>query len=100
MSNVDHPSHYNIPGKRECIESMKEDYGPFVTACFCLGNSYKYLYRAGNKDGNPEEQDIDKAKWYKEYADGLLKGDVISFKDILYSIRRLYNDVKKEIPDG
>lgn len=65
---VNHPNHYNIPGKRECIVAMKEDYGDHLTAVFCLMNSYKYLYRAGQKDGNSKDQDIAKARWYYNYV--------------------------------
>ena len=69
---VNHPSHYNIAGKRECIVAMREDYGDFITVIFCLTNAYKYLYRAGMKEGNSQEQDIAKAKWYYDYAEKLI----------------------------
>lgn len=62
---VSHPSHYNLEGKKECIEQMRADYGETITAIFCLTNAYKYLYRAGNKGSR--EEDIAKAKWYWEY---------------------------------
>lgn len=62
---VSHPSHYNLEGKKECIELMREDYGETITAVFCLTNAYKYLYRAGNKGSR--EEDIAKAGWYWEY---------------------------------
>ena len=68
---VNHPAHYNVAGKRECIVAMREDYGEIVTAIFCLTNAYKYLYRAGMKDGNSQEQDIAKAKWYYDYTENL-----------------------------
>lgn len=63
---VNHPAHYNIPGKKECIEQMKEDYGDLITVIFCLTNAYKYLYRAGHKDS--ADEDIEKAKWYYNYC--------------------------------
>lgn len=69
MDNVNHPSHYNIEGKKECIEQMREDYGETITAVFCLTNAYKYLYRAGYK-GDMQE-DIAKAKWYFGYFCGI-----------------------------
>ena len=68
MSNVDHPSHYNQPGKKECIDEMVEKFGLEVVASFCLMNAYKYLYRAGEKVDNPKEQDIAKAKWYFDWV--------------------------------
>ncbi len=64
MEQVNHPEHYNLPGKKECIVQMKEDYGVRIVAIFCLTNAYKYLYRAGYKPGQPEAQDIQKARWY------------------------------------
>lgn len=68
MENVNHPKHYNLQGKKECIEQMLEDYGLEVTITFCLTNAYKYLYRAGEKIDNPLEQDINKARWYYQWA--------------------------------
>lgn len=55
---VNHPSHYcSHPSKVEAI-TITEHLG------FNLGNSFKYLYRAGLK-GNPLE-DLKKALWYLE----------------------------------
>ena len=52
---VNHPAHYNLPGKKECIKQMEEDYGEYITMIFCLTSAYKYLYRAGEKPGESEE---------------------------------------------
>lgn len=71
MEKVNHPSHYNIEGKRECIEAMKEDYGHYITAIFCLMSAYKYLYRAGIKEGESQKDDIAKAQWYFDYQEKL-----------------------------
>lgn len=49
---VNHPAHYNSGGI-ECIDAMVAALGPLVTAHFCHGNAFKYLWRAGQKDGNP-----------------------------------------------
>ena len=58
MSNaVEHPSHYNKTGRKECIVEMEEKYGIPATIGFCLMNAYKYLYRAGDKADNSYEQD-------------------------------------------
>ena len=64
---VDHPKHYRREDRKECIEEMREKFGDFVAAVFCLTNAYKYLYRAGMKEGSPEKEDIAKAKRYFEY---------------------------------
>lgn len=76
---VNHPSHYNQEGKKECIEQMREDYGDTITVIFCLTNAYKYLYRAGAKEGNSKAQDIAKARWYYNYATNhsiIIQGDL------------------------
>ncbi len=35
---------------------------------FYLGNALKYILRAGNKDGNPADQDLEKAIEYINHA--------------------------------
>ena len=66
--NVNHPSHYNQEGKKECIVEMREQFGDLAVYWFCKLNAYKYAYRAGSKEGNSEEQDKAKIAWYEEYA--------------------------------
>ena len=67
-NNVNHPAHYTKSGRKECIVEMHEQYGLFKTSVFCLLNAYKYLYRAGEKDGNSKEQDLKKALWYYDWV--------------------------------
>ena len=64
---VNHPAHYQKNGK-ECIEVMEEQFGPKAVYWFCWLNSFKYKWRAGFKDGNSYKQDLEKAKWYTDYA--------------------------------
>ena len=90
---VDHPSHYNTPGRKECIVEMEDSYGPYITAIFCLTNAYKYLYRAGEKDGNPAAQDNDKAIWYFNYAKKLTNSGINLWGNGL----NLYNYIKEEL---
>lgn len=71
VEHVNHPSHYCQPGKKECIVEMEEKFGAYAVYNFCLCNAYKYRYRAGEKDGNPQEQDLKKAEWYENYANQL-----------------------------
>lgn len=73
-SKVNHPSHYNIPGRPECIVQMRESYGDTAVAIFCLLSSFKYLYRAGHKDDF--STDIEKAKWYRKYVQDVLECDL------------------------
>lgn len=57
---VDHPAHYG--GKDNLYEAIKviEAWG----LGFCLGNTVKYLSRAGKKDGVSDVEDLEKARWY------------------------------------
>lgn len=59
---VHHPAHYG--GGDNPYEAIKviEAWG----LDFCLGNTVKYISRAGKKDGNSELQDLKKALWYLE----------------------------------
>lgn len=77
---VNHPSHYQKNGK-ECIDEIVELFG-IVAACqFCIGNAYKYMYRAGNKDGNSYEQDMEKCKWYIAWVAKQIESDEVDVID-------------------
>lgn len=66
--HVNHPSHYNKPGRKECIEEMLEIFGPDAVSVFCELTAYRYDYREGEKEGQPAERDAGKARWYRKYA--------------------------------
>lgn len=66
--NTIHPSHYNKEGRKECWEEQKHAYGTFAVVCFDICNAHKYMYRAGEKEGNSKEQDIAKIKNYIAHA--------------------------------
>lgn len=56
---VNHPKHYSDAGGFEPIKVIEAwELG------FCLGNTVKYISRAGKKAGNSELQDLQKAAWY------------------------------------
>lgn len=76
-ANVNHPSHYNQEGKKECIVAMREEFGDFAAYWFCKLNAYKYRYRAGSKPGNSAELDLAKATWYEDYATKTLLPTII-----------------------
>jgi hypothetical protein len=99
MSNaVEHPSHYNKAGRKECIVEMEEKYGAEATAIFCLTNAYKYLYRAGSKADNSFEQDRNKAQWYFDYTNKLIdKYGILAFNGIRIEDTDLYLDIKENI---
>ena len=90
MSEVNHPSHYNIPGKKECIVEMREKYGDTMTAIFCLMNAYKYNYRAGEKVGELVTDDLSKMQWYIDYYREHLNVDD---EPVVDNIIKLYNDL-------
>lgn len=58
--NVNHPAHYG--GEDNPYEAIK-----VIEAWnlgFCLGNSVKYISRAGKKDPAKRIEDLEKAAWY------------------------------------
>ena len=59
---VNHPSHYNLPNRKECIDEMIDIYGLKDVAKWCEITAYKYKYRAGHKGSVVE--DMSKAAWY------------------------------------
>lgn len=68
MEKVNHPAHYNMAGRKECIEEMIEKFGVKKVIAFCELNEYKYLYRHSMKNG---EEDLRKAEWYRKKAEEL-----------------------------
>lgn len=81
---VNHPSHYET-GKFECIDVMEEALGRDVVKGFCIGNAFKYLYRAKRKNGL---EDLKKARWYLDR--------VISMEDA-DNTKDPYEDQKKRL---
>lgn len=60
---IDHPQHYG--GENNPYEAIK-----VIDAWnlgFALGNTVKYISRAGKKDTDKEIQDLKKALWYLEH---------------------------------
>jgi hypothetical protein len=55
---VNHPPHYNT-GKIEVIDFIEDQ-----RLDFHLGNTVKYICRAGRKEGTTAVEDLKKAKWY------------------------------------
>ena len=68
---VNHPSHYGGDTIYEAIKVIEAWY-----LGFCLGNTVKYISRAGKKDPAREIEDLRKAQWYLtrrlEQLDGTL----------------------------
>jgi len=64
MEQVNHPDHYRF-GKDNEYEAIKviDAWG----LGFSLGNTVKYISRAGKKDPTKELEDLKKAKFYLEH---------------------------------
>lgn len=66
---VNHPKHYTSdPSGIECIQITRH-------RNFNIGNSIKYLWRAGLKESNSDIQDLEKAIWYITDEIKRLKGE-------------------------
>lgn len=66
---VNHPEHYGGDTTYEAIkviEAWRLD--------FCLGNTVKYISRAGKKDPAKELEDLKKAEWYLQRRIKQLEG--------------------------
>lgn len=57
---VNSPEHYTH-GNIECIDAMLDNFGIEAVEDFCLCNAFKYIWRAGRKNGI---EDLKKAVWY------------------------------------
>lgn len=73
-TSVEHPMHYQ-GGKYECIEVMQAVLTEEQFKGFCLGNAFKYIWRAGKKSTADFNEDIRKANWYLRYLDEHSGGD-------------------------
>ena len=62
---VNHPSHYGGDTLYETIKVLEAWLTPEQFKGFCMGNTIKYLSRAGKKD--KEIQELKKAKFYLDY---------------------------------
>ena len=63
MDNVNHPSNYCKPGRKECIDEMLDLFGVEAVRDFCLLNRYKYQHRYDLKNG---DEDLQKANNYEK----------------------------------
>lgn len=68
---VNRPPHYCREGGMECIDEMIILFGKEAVKHFCLCNSWKYRYRAADKNG---EEDLKKSDWYIKKYKELVEG--------------------------
>ena len=83
---VIHPEHYNKEGRKECWDEMIEIFGEEAVAIFDILSAYKYHYRAGDKEGNPEEQDVAKIKNYMNHSADLIIDNKLSNVASMYIV--------------
>ena len=88
MNNVEHPTHYNKEGKKECIDEMVDRFGVENTIMFALLNAYKYMYRDGLKSSSKDDKD--KALWYLNWS----AKKIIEYHLIDTVYERYYHKVK------
>lgn len=66
---VNHPSHYNLPDRKECIDEMIDIYGLKDVAKWCEITAYKHKYRAGHASIFTNfVQNMHEATWYMDKA--------------------------------
>lgn len=78
--NVNHPNHYEKSCSLECIEVMYLVFGKKAVFNFCLCNSFKYMWRYKNKNG---EEDLNKAEWYLNHVHNSICGISASKRDVV-----------------
>lgn len=96
MSAINHPEHYNIPGRKECIDEMIEKFGVEKVRAFCKLNAYKYRYRHELKNGN---EDLDKAKWYDRMLLKLTQSDEKNKIAEYFGIKTQINQMIEEMAE-
>lgn len=77
-SDVNHPKHYG--GGDNPYEAIK-----VIDAWelgFCLGNTIKYISRAGKKGEDKMIQDLEKAKWYLDRQIEFLKEEYVKDRSV------------------
>ena len=69
---VHHPSHY-ASGRFEVIDIIEDQLKMEGLRGFCLGNTLKYICRAGKKDPKKILEDLEKAEWYLHHYITVIK---------------------------
>lgn len=95
IEQVNHPAHYQNNGK-ECIDLMIEKYGLRATINFCILNAFKYIFRCGKKEGNPDYQELNKAEWYLNWANKHKLSDIETLTNI-FELKNKINNLRRDI---
>lgn len=73
FDRIEHPAYYCAGRKYEPVKVICD-----WDLNFNLGNTVKYIARAGKKPGNSQIQDLEKARRYLTYEIRRLKGEDIT----------------------
>lgn len=87
---VNHPKHYNHPSGYDIIEWIDR-----FSCGFAVGNCAKYMFRAGNKNGESADKDHEKVKWYfKHEAEKIFKNNnmMLTWED---SKKKVFEQLQK-----
>lgn len=93
MSDNINPDHYAKECSLECIQVMEVILGKEGLINFCLGNAFKYMWRYKNKNG---EEDLEKAKWYLEYASNNILKEFPYYEDTCIDLTNLLEKIQNE----
>ncbi len=89
---ADSQTYYNSPTRKKCMIEMQDKFGNQIVSIFCLATAYRYLYHAGDIGNTHRDEDLNKARWYFNYAGDLkLKGHLLD------SMLDLYAAVESEL---
>lgn len=69
---INHPNHYAAGREYEPVAVIQD-----WDLNFALGNTVKYISRAGRKDASKTIEDLKKAKWYLDWYIQYLEGETL-----------------------
>ena len=65
-TNKINPEHYKLDGGKQAIDLIQKELTSAQFIGFLKGNIMKYELRAGRKEGESRETDLEKAAWYRD----------------------------------
>lgn len=75
VNEVDHPSHYGGDSTYETIKVIEA-----WDLNFNLGNTVKYISRAGKKKGSTTLTDLEKARWYLDRQIEIIRRELAAYE--------------------
>lgn len=91
---INHPKHYCREDAIECLDEMRLVFGDDIVAAFCLGNVWKYRYRAASKG---QEEDLKKSDFYmRKYKELITQRNLLGIESTT-SLEELKDIVKETL---